>query len=456
MSKKRVIFLAGAAAVLAAAAGLLFWRQSSRLELDFSPSDEAFGNPLMGFAPSAWHSEVAEDVTLLYMDITWRELEPEEGVFDWAAIEEENQLERWRKEGKHILLRFVCDLPGDEAHMDIPDWLWEKTGGAGVAYDNSYGRGFSPDYSHPEFIACHRRAVEALGERYGGDDFISFIELGSLGHWGEWHIRSSRGLPPMPLREVREQYIEPWAEAFPNARILMRRPFAEAKEYGFGLYNDMAGHPEATAEWLGWIAEGGEYDQTGEENGLVPMTDAWRTAPVGGEFTSSLPMEQMLDPDLETTLGLLRDSHTTFLGPKIADEEFPEGYGAVLLSLGYRLWISRAEISPGLLGGTDVTLTWQNSGSAPLYADWPVYLQAVDEAGRVLEQAQVELELSGLLPGETAETVTRLPSAKLRGEDACAALRLVIVDPLTGRPAVRFANRDATGEDPALVLWKGL
>ena len=121
MSKKRVIFLAGAAAVLVAAAVLLFWRQSSRLELDFSPSDEAFGNPLMGFAPSAWHSEVAEDVTLLYMDITWRELEPEEGVFDWAAIEEENQLERWRKEGKHILLRFVCDLPGDEAHMDIPD-----------------------------------------------------------------------------------------------------------------------------------------------------------------------------------------------------------------------------------------------------------------------------------------------------------------------------------------------
>lgn len=38
MSKNRVFFLAGAAAVLAAAAGLLFWRQSSRLELDFSPA----------------------------------------------------------------------------------------------------------------------------------------------------------------------------------------------------------------------------------------------------------------------------------------------------------------------------------------------------------------------------------------------------------------------------------
>lgn len=67
MNKKWMIFLLGAAAVLAAA-GLLFWRQSSRLEMDFSYSGEAFGNPLMGYAPSAWHDEVAEDVTLLYMD----------------------------------------------------------------------------------------------------------------------------------------------------------------------------------------------------------------------------------------------------------------------------------------------------------------------------------------------------------------------------------------------------
>lgn len=452
MSKKRVILLAGAAAL--AAAGLVLWRQGGRLELDFSYSAEAFGNPLMGYAPPAWYDQVAEDVTLLYMDITWRELEPEEGAFDWAAIEEENQLERWREEGKHIVLRFVCDLPGDEAHADIPDWLLEKTGGA--AYDNAYGRGFSPDYSDPEFIACHRRAVAALGERYGGDDFISFIELGSLGHWGEWHVRSSDGLPPMPDGEVRAQYARHWAEAFPNARILMRRPFAEAKENGFGLYNDMAGHPEDTAEWLGWIAQGGEYDQTGEENALVPMADAWKTAPVGGEFTSSLPMEQMLDTELETTLGLLRDSHTTFLGPKIADEEFSEGYNAVLLSMGYRLWVSRAEISPGLPDGLEVTLTWQNSGAAPLYADWPVYLQAVDGAGRVLEQAEVELELSRLLPGETVGTATRLHFAKLRGDGACAALRLVILDPLTGRPAVRFANGEAAGQERALVLWKAL
>ena len=26
-----------------------------------------------------------------------------------------------------MVFRFVCDLPGDEPHRDIPDWLYEKT-----------------------------------------------------------------------------------------------------------------------------------------------------------------------------------------------------------------------------------------------------------------------------------------------------------------------------------------
>ena len=81
----------------------------------------------MGYAPSAWYENVSEDISLLYMDITWAELEPEEGVYAWDSIEEENQINRWKKEGKHLILRFVCDIPGDEKHMDIPRWLYEKT-----------------------------------------------------------------------------------------------------------------------------------------------------------------------------------------------------------------------------------------------------------------------------------------------------------------------------------------
>ena len=93
--------------VLVACAGYLW--QSSRKEnkKQFQKSQEVFGNPLMGYAPSAWHDEIPDDVSLLYMDVTWAELEPEEGKYNWEEIEKENQLDRWREEGKHIVLRFV-------------------------------------------------------------------------------------------------------------------------------------------------------------------------------------------------------------------------------------------------------------------------------------------------------------------------------------------------------------
>ena len=93
---------------------------------EYERTEEVFGNPLMGYAPCAWNTTVSDDVSLLYMDITWAELEPEEGQYNWESIDKENQLSRWRKEGKHIVLRFVCDVPGQEKHMDIPELLYEK------------------------------------------------------------------------------------------------------------------------------------------------------------------------------------------------------------------------------------------------------------------------------------------------------------------------------------------
>lgn len=157
---------------------------------------------------------VSEDVSLLYMDITWAELEPKEGEYNWESIEKENQLSRWKKEGKHIILRFVCDVPGKEKHMDIPEWLYEKTGHTGTWYDVEFGKGFAPDYNNEQMIYYHAQAVKTLGEHLGGDGLISYIELGSLGHWGEWHVNYSAGIQRLPKEDVREQYVSTMGRGF--------------------------------------------------------------------------------------------------------------------------------------------------------------------------------------------------------------------------------------------------
>ena len=417
----------------------MFWLSRRKTIKQYKESQAAFGNPLMGYVPSAWYNEVSEDISLLYMDITWAELEPEEGVYNWASIDEENQISRWRKEGKHLVLRFVCDIPSDEEHMDIPEWLYEKSGKAGKWYDGEYGKGFAPDYNSPTIISCHKKAVRAIGEHFGQDGLISYVELGSLGHWGEWHVNYSEGIQRIPREAVRDKYILPWTEAFPDAMILMRRPFASAEKYGFGLYNDMTGQPEATQSWFDWINNGGKYDQTGEKNVIVPMKDFWKTAPSGGEFTSSLSMEEMLDTNLSGTVEMIREAHTTFLGPKIPDENYVDGYKEVLKNMGYRLWISMAELK-NTAKGSRLKLIWENSGVAPMYKEWPVYVYIEDESGKLVEKSMISIKISSLLPGEKATTLTALETERLNSLlEKGYRLSVGIEDPMTELPCVRFA-----------------
>ena len=188
------------------------------------------------------------------------------------------------------MIRFVCDVPSDEEHMDIPDWLYDKTGD-GTFYDTAYGKGYSPDYGNEQLIAYHRKAIEALGQQYGGDHFVCFVELGSVGHWGEWHVKYDEGIQRLPFEDVLEQYVTPYVDAFPNASLLMRRPFSYVDAYGMGVYNDMTGEKEDTEEWLDWIKDGGSYREPESPMKYTPVPDIWNHAPVGGEFTSGITME---------------------------------------------------------------------------------------------------------------------------------------------------------------------
>lgn len=420
----------------------------------YDKTEEVFNNPLMGYAPSADYPSRYPDSSLVYIDITWREWEPEEGVFNFIAIQQENFLEQWREQGKHAVLRFVCDVPSDNEHRDIPDWLYEKTAGDGVAYDMSYGKGYSPNYSNATFISCHSKAIKALGEYFGNDGFVCYIELGSLGHWGEWHVNSEEGAGSMPGINVRRQYVEPYVESFQNARILMRRPFAEGLD-SFGVFNDMAGHASSTNTWLDWIKQGGVYDQTGEKNGLIARKRIWETAPVGGEFTSSIPMETMLGSDLSKTSRLIARSHMTFLGPKIPslqeDGTLMEGADEILLQMGYRYRVSNLTMQESWLGQkTALRLTWTNDGVAPIYWKWIpcVYLLRNDI---IIQRIPLNIDLTALTQGTSVNKKVSVSTKLLKEEDI--KIGVGIENPETGEPSV-FLPMEGERIDSISILWK--
>lgn len=425
--------------------------QDNQQTLQFSPLSGPIVNPLMGWAPWATLSEIQQPHTLVYADLTWRDFEPQPGVYAFEAFEKKQQFARWRAENQRVVFRFVIDIPGKEKHLDIPDWLYDEIQGRGSYYDTVYGKGFSPDYSDPRLIQRHREVLRVLGQHYGQDDFIAYIELGSLGHWGEWHVRYDAGIQRLPPAAVYNQYVQAYRDAFPNTLLLMRRPFAIAKQLNLGLFNDMTGSPPHTEEWLGWIANGGIYDQTGEPRALVPMPNAWRTAPVGGEQASSLLNENLYGTSLDSTLRLVEQSHMTFIGPNAPYSIDPHsalqvGINQVLERLGYRIYIQQAQLPRRLFHERRMRLTlhFANDGAAPMYYNWPVQLVLFDDAGAVRKTYRPKMDLRQILPGASYRVSFVLPIGRL--EEGLYTLGFAILDPHTGQPAVRLAMPNPRGD----------
>lgn len=405
-------------------------------------------NPLMGLAPWANEQKITQSHTLVYADLTWREFEPEEGVYEFAAFEKENQLARWRAEGKRVVFRFVTDVPGAESHMDIPDWLFQKIDGDGEFYDNEYGKGFSPDYANPIFLKYHGLAVKALGDRYGGDGFFAFVEMGSLGHWGEWHEYPD--LMQLPPENIRNLYVLDYVKAFPNIYLLMRRPFTIARDLNLGLYNDMTGDFNATTGWINWIDRGGDY-LPNESNTLVPMPNGWKAAPIGGEQAPTVSDEKMYGSDLTTTLQLLKQSHTTFIGPGGPYDVIPGGplqggIDEVLSTIGYRLQIDKVEL-PVVVRyekSIQIKIGFLNKGIAPFYYNWEVLLYLFDKNGKLRGTYPLPMNIKEVLPGGIYHVSFDLPVGDL--DNGIYTIGVAIIDPLTGKPGVKLANQSDRGD----------
>lgn len=421
MDKKRssaapyIVMLVLAAAIAALLLYILPYRYRLNQTVFFEESDETLYNPLIGYAVAADETGGHEDSNLVYIGLTWAEWEPVQGQYDIAGLEEKYHIKEWKAQNKHAVLRFLCDIPGEAQHMDIPQWLYERTGD-GEFYDTSYGSGYCPDYGNDFFRERHGMAIEALAEYFNEDDFLAYVELGSLGHWGEWHTNTDEGVLSLPDVNTCWEYVLDYSDNFHNARLLMRRNYVMVADGGLGLYNDMTGHKGDTEEWLGWIESGGSYEVENGELTLEPVPDFWKEAPVGGEFTSSLSMEEMLDTELGTTLDLIERSHMSFIGPHTPKDEETElpGADAVQELLGYRFYISSLQTQFSFADDAlDVYMTWENTGIAPLYWDWPVMMYVYDLEGNLRYWESVNIRLSELMPGEQIVTENQIPFTDL-------------------------------------------
>ena len=409
-------------------------------------------NPLKGLVPYAGEKRHLFPHSMEFNYFPLNKLMNEMDSFTWDPLEQ--FLSEVNGRGHQAVFRVFLEYPGKP--NAVPDFLMQQ--GVPVTEwttDNTYrGKSYTPDYNHPKLRQALVNFVRALGERYDGDPRIGSITAGLLGSWGEWHTYPRQDL--WASKEVKAEVLDAYEQAFKVTPILVRYPAgdddydkASNVKRPIGYHDDSFAY--ATLD-TGEKQHNWYFMAKMERAGA---TEKWKQHPIGGEIRpevwgkvfdgpGNVPEGQAFDDCVQAT-------HVTWLMDtgmfrEMASPQRKARALAQVQKMGYEFYVTR-----GLLrqqdGEVSVTVEIGNTGVAPFYYDWPVYIGLLDEQGKATHEEKTDWSLTGLLPGETVRLVHRLPA---RDEASQVAIR--VPNPMQGGIPLRFANQEQRLDEDAWML----
>lgn len=130
----------------------------------------------------------------LYIRLAWSYLEPAEGEFHWEVID--RWIEKWVAHGLGISFRISCKETSTdriEQQFATPKWVMEA-GAAGGYFRNGEPTGpdgpWEPRFDDPVFLQKLENFLRAFAARYDGKPWLRYVDIGSIGDWGEGHTSS--------------------------------------------------------------------------------------------------------------------------------------------------------------------------------------------------------------------------------------------------------------------------
>ena len=399
-----------------------------RVVISRPPGPGPTDNPLKGFASYSGKSDHHYGpVSMAFHYVSWRELEPNEGDYRFDAME----AKYWQTDlaqDKPIIFRVFLDYPGRPS--GLPDWLIQK----GVEM-RSYRRdpiGRSPDYDNPDLRDHLLKLINALGQRYDNNPRVAYLEVGFLGHWGEWHTYPQKEL--FANQETQSLVINAMRQAFPHKQLMARYgDYQSCRLPWLGFHDDL--FPDDTLDGVSWhflprMVRGG--------------TDSnWKVAPIGGEMVPRAA-EKWLGEGWETTQRAVRDGHFTWLGPynpaasDSTDPDFNARRLQLIQMLGYQFSWETVTFPKQLRarGLFKFALAGRNDGVAPFYYPWKVRFALMDGNNDIREQWDSHVDIRQWQPGRFAMVTQTMPNL----EPGPYRLAVGIIDPWRQIPAIKFAN----------------
>lgn len=411
----------------------------------FAEISDALENPYMGWVKEPYEKTATFGNNLIFAYMSWAELEPTKGIYDFASFESRVNYQYWLSRGYKFILRFNMDYPDSNGKMDIPDWLIQEIKGEGTYYTSSSGstKGFSPNYSNPILIAEHDKLMHQIAARYDNSNTY-IMEMGSVGHWGELHtcyVTDTTALGALPHTAVESQYLNCYGKYFTHTILSCRRTRQVAINYHTTLHNDGFGDDNQTYKWwLDFIKNGYIDYYTKDVQPAYP--DYWLYGPSGGEFMTWPATEYVTNSTIDNTVNQVKQLHTTWMkvsSQLFATDELKTNMAKLLKAMGYRLVLNQINYTNVLNENMplNISMNWSNTGAAPCYFEWPMEIGLMDASGNIVYKENKNVNLKSWLPGSKDLSLTlNVPSTV---PDGTYTLTTAIINPSTGNPDVKLA-----------------
>ena len=139
----------------------------------------------------------------LYLRLAWSYLEPTEGQYNWQRIDE--VVEKYVPLGYNIGFRITSKETGtfpnsvgqelNGVQYATPSWV-QKAGAKGTVAEYNDIKSWVPVWDDPVYLEKLDQFQKAFAARYDGQTWVSYIDIGSIGDWGEGHTSFSTKISP--------------------------------------------------------------------------------------------------------------------------------------------------------------------------------------------------------------------------------------------------------------------
>ena len=397
--------------------------QSDRIKIDFRPqwdSTRVLINPLKGWyhhiIDNGIHRYAIENDSLfyafpgmdhLYIRLAWSFLEPEEGQYDWSRIDE--IVDKYVPKGYGISFRITSKERGayptrvaqkvDGVNYATPYWV-QEAGAKGMVSlsrnsDSIYA--WSPDWDDPVYLEKLDNFHRAFAQRYGAQPWLRYVDVGSIGDYGEGHTSPSTKIPPT-VEEVKAN-IDIYLKNYRHTQVVAtdgllfwgkneedtQTLFDYVREKGLSVRDDSPLFTHHLNTWLDtWsISHPHFYNPLYQKKSIVLELQHYHALKRDSAWlgrNGSIPLPKYRFTGAEIFRGAIKTMHATYLGYHGYVEEFwndnPDLAGELLNLCGYWYFPVQAEFPRQFVHGENTwTLTWLNKGVAPSYEPFKLVMR---------------------------------------------------------------------------------